>query len=51
MEFLTAAKPDWISGKRVNVIVQLATRKHRDLGDVPLVMEFAKTHRTRASWN
>jgi tripartite-type tricarboxylate transporter receptor subunit TctC len=41
--FVTAAKPDWISGKKINVIVQLATRKHRDLGNVPLVMEFAKT--------
>ncbi len=41
--FLTAARPDWISGKKINVIVQLATRKHRDLGNVPLVMEFAKT--------
>ena len=39
---ITAGKPNWITDKKINVMVQLATRKHPDLGNVPLVMEFAK---------
>jgi len=40
---LTAGKPEWIREKKINVIVQLAGRKHPDLGHVPLVMDLAKS--------
>jgi tripartite-type tricarboxylate transporter receptor subunit TctC len=39
---LTSFKPDWIRDKKINVVLQLAGRKHPDLSSVPLVMEFAK---------
>ena len=39
---ITAIKPDWIREKKINVMVQLGTKKHPDLGDAPLVMDFAK---------
>jgi tripartite-type tricarboxylate transporter receptor subunit TctC len=34
--------PDWISGKLINVLVQAATQKDRDLSDVPLALDLAK---------
>jgi tripartite-type tricarboxylate transporter receptor subunit TctC len=39
---LTSFKPEWIRDKKINVMVQLASRKHPDLGNVPLVMDLAK---------
>ena len=39
---ITATKSDWIRGKKINVMVQLGTKKHPDLGDAPLVMDYAK---------
>jgi tripartite-type tricarboxylate transporter receptor subunit TctC len=39
---IIAGKPDWVRHRKINVIVQLGTRKHPDLGAAPLVMEFAK---------
>jgi tripartite-type tricarboxylate transporter receptor subunit TctC len=39
---ITANKPDWVREKKINVMVQLGTKKHPDLGDAPLVMEFAR---------
>ena len=39
---IRAIKPDWIREKKINVMVQLGTKKHPDLGDAPLVMDFAK---------
>jgi tripartite-type tricarboxylate transporter receptor subunit TctC len=44
---LTSFKPDWIRDKKVNIIVQLGSRKHPDLADVPLVMDLAKTDADR----
>jgi tripartite-type tricarboxylate transporter receptor subunit TctC len=40
---LTSFKPEWIRDRKINVIVQLGTKKHADLGNVPLVMDLAKT--------
>ncbi len=40
---LTAFKAEWIREKKINVMLQLAGRKHPDLGNVPLVMDLAKT--------
>jgi tripartite-type tricarboxylate transporter receptor subunit TctC len=39
---LTAGKLDWIRDKKINLMAQLATKKNPDLGNVPLVTEFAK---------
>src|SRR5262245_5541476 len=39
---IIAGKPDWVREHKINVIVQLGTKKHPDLGAAPLVMEFAK---------
>ena len=39
---ITAGKSDWVREKKINVMVQLATKKHPDLGNAPLVTEFAK---------
>ena len=33
----------WVDDKKMTVLVQLALRKHPDLPDVPLIMDFAKT--------
>jgi tripartite-type tricarboxylate transporter receptor subunit TctC len=40
---ITAGRPEWITGKRINVLVQLGMKKHPDMGATPLVMDYAKT--------
>jgi tripartite-type tricarboxylate transporter receptor subunit TctC len=40
---VAASKPDWVSGKKINVLVQLGMKKHPDMGATPLVMDYAKT--------
>jgi tripartite-type tricarboxylate transporter receptor subunit TctC len=42
---MKATRADWISGKKVNVVVQLSLTKSPELPDVPLVTEFATTER------
>jgi tripartite-type tricarboxylate transporter receptor subunit TctC len=44
---LKSLKPDWISGKKVNLPVQLNLTKSPDLPDVPLIGDFATTERQR----
>ena len=44
---LKSTKPDWLSEKRVNVLVQMALAKSPELPDVPLVMDLAKTDADR----
>jgi len=44
---LNASRPDWISKKLINVIVQLGLKKHPGMGSAPLVMEFAKNDSDR----
>jgi tripartite-type tricarboxylate transporter receptor subunit TctC len=39
---------DWITEKKVHVLLQLALEKHPDLPDVPLVVDLAKTDEERA---
>jgi tripartite-type tricarboxylate transporter receptor subunit TctC len=36
---LKATKPDWIRDRKINVLLQLAMRKHPELPDVPLMMD------------
>jgi len=40
---IIAGRPDWVREHKINIIVQLGTRKHPDLGAAPLIMEFAKS--------
>jgi tripartite-type tricarboxylate transporter receptor subunit TctC len=44
---LKLTKPDWIAGKRVNLVTQLALKKSPELPDVPLIFDFATTDRQR----
>ena len=36
---LKATKPDWIRDKKINVLLQLAMRKHPELSEVPLIID------------
>jgi tripartite-type tricarboxylate transporter receptor subunit TctC len=40
-------RPEWITGHRLNVLVQLASYRIPDLADVPLLTEHATTERQR----
>ena len=40
-------RPEWITGHRLNVLVQLASHRIPDLADVPLLAEHATTDRQR----
>jgi len=44
---ITAGRPEWITGKRINLLVQLGMKKHPDMGNTPLVMDYAKTDSDR----
>jgi tripartite-type tricarboxylate transporter receptor subunit TctC len=44
---LVSTHSDWIKNKDVNVLVQGALEKHKDLPDTPLVTDFAKTDTQR----
>jgi tripartite-type tricarboxylate transporter receptor subunit TctC len=39
--------PQWLTGKKVQILLQMSTAKHPDLPDVPFVMDLAKTERDR----
>jgi tripartite-type tricarboxylate transporter receptor subunit TctC len=38
-----STKPNWIENETINVIMQFSLRKHPDLPDVPLMLDFAQT--------
>jgi tripartite-type tricarboxylate transporter receptor subunit TctC len=38
-----ATHQSWLDDKKINVLVQLSLKRHPDLPNVPLVMDFAKT--------
>ena len=44
---LKSTKPDWLTDKRVNVVVQMALEKSPEMPDVPLVMDLAKSEADR----
>jgi tripartite-type tricarboxylate transporter receptor subunit TctC len=44
---LQSVKPDWITEKKVRILVQFALEKHPDLKDVPSVFDFAKDESER----
>jgi len=39
---IKSARPKWIEQKQINILMQLALSAHRELPDVPLVMDYAK---------
>jgi tripartite-type tricarboxylate transporter receptor subunit TctC len=39
---LVSIKPDWVRDKKINVLLQMASKKHPDLAHVPLALDFAK---------
>ncbi len=42
-----ATHKHWIDGKKINVMVQLSLKRHADLPNVPLIMDFAKNEEER----
>ena len=44
---LKQQRPDWLTNRQVNILVQLALKKSPELPDVPLITEFATTDRQR----
>jgi tripartite-type tricarboxylate transporter receptor subunit TctC len=39
---LKTAKPEWLAEGKINLLAQIAVKKHRELPDVPLVLDFAR---------
>lgn len=44
---LQAVKPDWITDKKVRILVQVALEKHPDLKDVPSLIDLARNDEQR----
>lgn len=42
-----ATQPEWVRSKKVNLLFQVSLAKHRDLPDVPLLLDLAKTPEQR----
>ena len=42
-----ATEAEWLKDKRISILVQLSLRKHPDLPDTPLIMDFVKTDEDR----
>ena len=40
-------KPEWLAEHKINILFQMALRKHPDLPDVPLISDYAKTPQDR----
>jgi len=45
--YIKASKGSWIKEKKIDVLLQLALEKHKDLPDVPLVMDIVKNEPDR----
>lgn len=43
-----ATKPDWVTDKKINILVQIGLTKAVDLPDVPLLIDLAKSDEDRA---
>jgi len=44
---LPLVHPQWFAEKKVNILLQLGLEKNKDIPEVPLVMDFAKTEEQR----
>lgn len=40
-------RPDWVRDKTIVLLLQLAMQKHIDLGDIPLILDLAKSDEER----
>jgi tripartite-type tricarboxylate transporter receptor subunit TctC len=45
---LKTTQPDWLDGKLIRVLVQLALKRNAELADVPAVVELGKTQEDKA---
>jgi hypothetical protein len=43
MEIVRARHPNWIRDKKINILVQYALNRHRELPDVPMSWELGRT--------
>lgn len=41
--YMKLRKTDWVIGKKINILFQIASQKHPDLPDVPLMGDFIRT--------
>jgi len=44
---INASRPDWIPQKKINVLMQLSTRRSPSLPNVPLILDLARNERER----
>lgn len=44
-------RPEWLPQKKINVVVQFAEQRHKDLPDVPTIFEIVKDERQRQAIN
>ena len=47
---IKSARPKWIEQKQINILLQLTMTKHRELADVPVVMDLARDDATRQAF-
>jgi tripartite-type tricarboxylate transporter receptor subunit TctC len=45
--FVKLRKSEWVRDKKINVLFQMALKKHPDIPDVPAIQDFAKTEEDR----
>lgn len=48
LEVLKAVRPDWLSAKKINIVVQYAVRRNAELPDVPTAVELGRTDEQKA---
>ena len=44
-------RPDWLPQKKINVVVQFAEKRHKDLPDVPTIFEIVKSENEKKAIN
>src|SRR5262249_2971912 len=44
---LTSTRPQWLSGRKINILVQMGLEAHPDLKNVPMAIELARTAEDR----
>jgi tripartite-type tricarboxylate transporter receptor subunit TctC len=47
---VVTSRPDWIAGKKVTLLAQIALEKHPSLPDVPLIFDFLKGEESVREW-
>jgi hypothetical protein len=48
---IKSARPKWVEDKQINMLLQLTIRKHAELPNVPLVMDFAPDEAARQAFS